>query len=279
LLFSICYFGRALGESDHRSVKILLTADLHFHRPWFDWLRSEAPFFDLICIAGDVFDLEHPAGLLPQMIFLYTWVSDLGRQRTPVALCTGNHDLPPGISLVRPGVSIASTDLPVIGHYAKATRWIQALKLDHQFAVDGDEKIVRTKSGESITVICCRYRADGRVDQWKPSTGKSLVLHHEPPANSQLAIPKAGNPELSLILEKLRPTWCMSGHVHFSPGEQNQFFERIGNTICFNCRQNPPADRLPARPNTIVLDTSAATAAWRRWFSATSYDEIIARLD
>jgi hypothetical protein len=71
----------------------------------------------------------------------------------------------------------------------------------------------------------------------------------------------------------------MSGHVHFSPGEQNQFFERIGDTICFNCRQNPPADRLPARPNTIVLDTSAATAAWRRWFSATSYDEIIARLE
>jgi hypothetical protein len=71
----------------------------------------------------------------------------------------------------------------------------------------------------------------------------------------------------------------VSGHVHFSPGDQNQFLERIGNTICFNCRQNPPADRLPARPNAIVLDTSAATAAWRRWFSATSYDEIIARLE
>src|SRR5260370_533829 len=184
LCFGICELGRALGESEHRSVKKLLTEDVHFYRPWFDWLRSEAPFFDLICIAGDVFDLEHPAGLLPQMIFLYAWVSDLARQRTPVALCTGNHDLPPGISLVRPGVSIASTDLPVIGHYAKATRWIQSLKLDHQFAVDGDEKIVRTKSGESITVICCRYRADGRVDQWKPSTGKSLVLQHDPPANS-----------------------------------------------------------------------------------------------
>jgi Icc-related predicted phosphoesterase len=260
-------------------VKILLTADLHFHRPWFDWLRNEAPGFDLICIAGDFFDMEHPAGLLPQMVFLYSWMSDLARQRIPIALCSGNHDLPPGISLVRPGVPIARSDLPIIERYAKATRWIQALKFDHQVSVDGDQKIVRTKSGESLTVICCRYRADGRVDQWKPSSGRSIVLHHEPPANSQLATPKAGNPELSLILERLRPTWCISGHVHFSPGEQNQFFERIGNTVCFNCRQNPPGNLLPPRPNTIVLDSSAGTVAWRRWFSATSYDETIARLD
>lgn len=263
----------------HQSVKILLTADLHFHRPWFDWLRREASFFDLLCIAGDFFDLEHPAGLLPQMVFLYQWVSDLARQHIPLALCSGNHDLPPGSSLVRPSVPILSTDLAVIDHYAKATRWIHALKVDSQFAVDGDEKIVRSKSGESLTVICCRYRADGRVDQWKPSSGKSLVLHHEPPANSQLAIPKAGNPELSLVLERLHPTWCVSGHVHFSPGEQNHFYERIGNTVCFNCRQNPPGDTLPPRPNAIVLDTLAGTAAWRRWFSTTSYDEIIARLD
>jgi hypothetical protein len=261
------------------SVKILLTADLHFHRPWFDWLRNEASFFDLICIAGDFFDMEHPAGLLPQMVFLYDWIAELARQKTPIALCTGNHDLSPGSILIKPGVPVVSKDLSVIAHYAKAARWIHALKLDHQFAVDGDQKIVRTKSGESLTVVCCPYRADGRVDQWKPSPGKSIVLHHEPPANSQLAIPKAGNPELSLILEKLHPTWCVSGHVHFSPGEQNQFFERIGSTICFNCRQNPPSDTLPPRPNTIVLDSSARTAAWRRWFSTTSYDETITRLE
>ena len=260
-------------------MKILLTADLHFYRPWFDWLRSEAPFFDLICIAGDFFDMEHPAGLLPQMVFFYDWIANLARQKTPIAVCTGNHDLPPGSFLVRPGVPIVSKDLAVIAHYAKATRWIHALKLDHQIAVDGDQKIVRAKSGESLTVVCCPYRADGRVDPWKPVPGKSIVLHHEPPGNSQLAIPKAGNPELSLIVEKLNPTWCVSGHVHFTPGEQNQFFERIGSTICFNCRQNAPNDMLPPRPNTIVLDSSTGTAAWRRWFSATSYDETIARLD
>ena len=161
----------------------------------------------------------------------------------------------------------------------RSGRLSHRVAVDHQFAVDGDQKIVRTKSGESLTVVCCPYRADGRVDQWKPSSGKSIVLHHEPPANSQLAIPRTGNPELSLILEKLHPTWCVSGHVHFSPGERNQFFERIGSTICFNCRQNPPSDMLPPRPNTIVLDSSAGTAAWRRWFSTTSYDETIARLE
>ena len=259
-------------------MKILLTADLHFHRPWFDWLQREAPYFDLICIAGDLFDLEYPSGFLPQMVFLYDWISDLARRQIPIALCSGNHDLPPGSRLVQPGVAIPSTYLPVIKSYAQAGRWIQALKINHLIAVDGDQKIIRTKSGESLTIICCRYRADGRVDHWKPSSGPSLVVHHEPPANSQLAIPKTGNGELPPVLQVLRPTWCVSGHVHFSPGEQNDFFERIADTICFNCRQSPLGSPLPPRPNTIVLDTVARTAAWRRWFSGTSYDETVAQI-
>jgi predicted phosphohydrolase len=224
--------------------------------------------------------LNHPVNrLLAQPFsFLYDWISQLSRQSTPIALCSGNHDLPPGSLLVQAGVPIASRYLTTISRYSKSDPWIQALKITHRISVDGDQRIVRAKSGESITVICCRYRADGGVDRWAPSSGNSLVLHHEPPANSFLSMPKTGNSELSSILRELEPTWCVSGHVHFTPGEENSFLDRIGQTLCFNCRQNPPSSLLPPRPNTVVLDTTSNTAAWRRWFSGTSYDEVVAKL-
>jgi predicted phosphohydrolase len=259
-------------------VKILLTADLHFHRPWFEWLLAEAPNFDLICVAGDLFSLEDPSGFIPQMVFLYDWISRFSRQPTPIALCSGNHDLPPGSLLVQPGIPIASKYLSTISRYAQSDSWMQALKITHRISVDGDQKIVRTKSGEAVAIICCRYRADGGVDRWAQTSGNSLVLHHEPPASTSLSMPKTGNGEFPLILRELKPTWCVSGHVHFTPGEENSFLEKIGQTYCFNCRQTPPSGLLPPRPNVIVLDTTSKTAAWRRWFSGTSYDETVAKL-
>jgi predicted phosphodiesterase len=38
-------------------MRLLLTADLHFHIHWFHWLIQQAPDFDLVCIAGDLLDM------------------------------------------------------------------------------------------------------------------------------------------------------------------------------------------------------------------------------
>jgi uncharacterized protein len=38
-------------------MKILLTADPHFRTDWFRWLMTQAPSYDLVCIAGDLLDM------------------------------------------------------------------------------------------------------------------------------------------------------------------------------------------------------------------------------
>jgi hypothetical protein len=49
------------ADQGHReTIKLLLTADLHFRVHWFHWLIEEVPDFDLVCIAGDLLDIFNP---------------------------------------------------------------------------------------------------------------------------------------------------------------------------------------------------------------------------
>jgi Calcineurin-like phosphoesterase len=248
-------------------VKLLLTADLHFHVPWFEWVREVATEYDLVAIAGDLLDLENAQGMARQLVYLYEWTQYFVKRPVGLAMCTGNHDLPPGAPIVYPGVPLASNKLAVLRQFASAQPWLQALKLNHLMAVDGDEKLFRFRSGENLAVTCCPYRADGYVKTIQPPTRPWLVLHHEPPANSLIATPKTGNPAFAQAINQSKPTWSLSGHVHFTAGDNNQFFERIGPTICFNCRQNPPGGLLPPQPNIITIDTKRQEATWERWIA------------
>jgi hypothetical protein len=125
--------------------------------------------------------------------------------------------------------------------------------------------LFRLRSGEKLAVTCCPYRADGYVEQLRSQPLPWLVLHHEPPANSLIATPKSGNLVFAQEVRQSQPSWSLSGHVHFTVGDDNYFFERIGSTICFNCRQNPPGGLLPPEPNVIIVDTKRREATWKRW--------------
>ena len=72
-------------------MKILLTADLHYRLPWFQWLIDQAPKYDLVCVAGDFLDIFHPEPRENQARAVSTLVRELA-QRTRVAVCSGNHD-------------------------------------------------------------------------------------------------------------------------------------------------------------------------------------------
>jgi hypothetical protein len=254
-------------------VKLLLTADFHFHKPWFEWLLRVADRYDLICIAGDLLDMFHPAGVVPQLIYIYEWMQMLTKVQVPVALCSGNHDLPGDQPILVPGVSIRKDKLPILGEFAKHKRWLHALKMNHLVAVDDDSKIFRTRSDEAITVVCLPYAADGHVHPLNPAAHPCLILHHEPPAQTLIAEPNTGSREFALVVARQQPTWTISGHVHFAPGGENHFSQRIGRSWCFNGRQLPPSAVLPAEPNFIVLDTKARTASWIRWVSPEKSEE------
>ena len=100
-------------------MKLLLTADLHFRKPWFEWVLRVADRYDLVCIAGDLLDMFHPEGVVPQLIYVYEWMQMLLKTQIPVALCSGNHDLPGNRPILAPGVSIRKDKLPILGEFAK----------------------------------------------------------------------------------------------------------------------------------------------------------------
>jgi Icc-related predicted phosphoesterase len=254
-------------------VKLLLTADLHFHIPWFEWLREVAPEYDLVAIGGDLLDIDNEQGMARQLIYLYEWIQHFVKRPTSLAICSGNHDFPSGAPLVYPGIPLPGSKLAILRQFASAKPWPQALKLSHQVAVDGDEKLFRFRSGEKLAVTSCPYRADGYVEQLRTHASPWLVLHHEPPANSLIATPKPGNLAFAQAIHRSKPTWSLSGHVHFTLDDANHFFERIGSTICFNCRQNPPGGLLPSQPNVIIVDTKLGEAIWRRWITHAASEE------
>jgi hypothetical protein len=189
----------------------------------------------------------------------------LTKLQIPVALCSGNHDLPGNHPILLPGTSIRKDKLAILGEYAKHNRWLRALKMNHFVAVDGDSKIIRTKSGESISVVCVPYAADGCILPVQAAADPCLVLHHEPPAETSLADPKAGNREFALVIIRQQPAWTLSGHVHFTKGTADNFAYQIGKTWCFNCQQVPPKKLPPSAPNYIVLDTTNREASWIYW--------------
>ena len=255
-------------------MKLLLTADLHFRKPWFEWLLRVAGHYDLVCIAGDLLDMFHPEGVAPQLIYVYEWMQRLAKLEVPIALCSGNHDLPGNQPILVPGVSIWKDKLAILGEFAKHDRWLHALKMNHLVAVDDDSKIFRSRSGEAISVVCVPYSAGGSFIPLTPAADPCLILHHEPPGQSLLAEPKGGNREFALAVARQQPTWTLSGHVHFTEGAKNTFSEQIGKSWCFNCRQVPLTAVLPAEPNYIVLDTKTREACWIHWGSKKTPEEI-----
>ena len=72
-------------------MKLLLTADLHYHLHWFRWLIEEAPNFDLVCIAGDLLDMFKSEATIEQAREITRVIRELA-DIVPVALCSGNHD-------------------------------------------------------------------------------------------------------------------------------------------------------------------------------------------
>ena len=69
----------------------------------------------MVCIAGDLLDMFHDDGVVPQLIYAYEWMQMLMKLQVPVALCSGNHDLPGNQPILVPGVSIHAVGLARIG--------------------------------------------------------------------------------------------------------------------------------------------------------------------
>jgi Icc-related predicted phosphoesterase len=237
------------ADPDHKApepeTKILLTADLHNNRSWFEWLLAEATKYDLVSIAGDFLDMfgTDEGG---QIDYLRNeWLPAFTRTGVPLALCTGNHD-----------------------HVALT--WLSYINRPPAIVGDGETQLLTFRSGEKLVVTTCPYyrtfqqRDSVMAGLWQygarlrdSENAPWLVLHHEPP--SQMC-PKGtiATHWLGLRMHDYHPDFVACGHFHETA--HSSFGVKIDDTWCFNSGQRLDAPR----PSYIVLDLSTQTATRRR---------------
>jgi len=100
---------------------VLVTADLHYQKRWFEWLIREASRFDAVLIGGDVLDMFSAEPRIMQAREVQSWLRRLS-EATRIAICSGNHD--------NAGRQIAADRAPVY-------EWLAELKQVTNIITDG----------------------------------------------------------------------------------------------------------------------------------------------
>src|SRR6187551_121515 len=73
-------------------MRVLLTSDLHYRLPQYDWVMNAAGDFDAVAIAGDHLDGFQPIPAYVQIRALRASLSAIA-ERKPLFVSSGNHDL------------------------------------------------------------------------------------------------------------------------------------------------------------------------------------------
>ncbi|MFZ5497219.1 MAG: metallophosphoesterase family protein [Verrucomicrobiota bacterium] len=207
-------------------MKILHCSDLHGVFPWYEWLVREAPGYDLVCLAGDLLDAGSP-GTIPDQMRDISVI--LGRVRTAMAICSGNHDM---VHAVDSGPSAL---------------WVQDLRRPGVWT-DGD-----------------RCERQGRRFYCHPwvlpvpvaSAGDIWIIHSPPEGTATSQADGSdydhGDFEFSELCQSGRgPAIALCGHIH----EPRSWNATMGRTLVLN----PGWSRDPLVPAHIVLDLSQRTA-------------------
>lgn len=208
-------------------MKILITADLHGQWSWYEWLSRQQ--VGLVVIAGDLIDM-----LACDEREIDHCVAFLASFKSPVAVCSGNHDNPSGwfprleaLGILTDGNSRMIGDILVTS-------------LPYQEADPGDNDALLHEAQKAV----------GRK-RW-------MVLHHNPPCGSPVGGSHASMQILHQI-RKIRPDYLASGHWHHQP-YLGSWHCKVGPTVCLNAGQGEPSAGKP--PNYIFLDTQRRLAVW-----------------
>lgn len=246
--------------------RILILADLHHRKPWFDWLENHAPEFDAVVIAGDLlFD--------GQSRHIGDW--DTGRPPTPrrplqayhvgetlkrlvgrnsrliIAACSGNHDTPDVFESAATACLCpdAATQSYRLGNY---TTTFTCIPFD-------------AKGSSSSKEIDLAWPAEP-----PPRDALWILIHHVPPAGTLLAPPHQGQATLTsrLLDTKVRtPDLVCCGHFHLSkpkPDASRPWCARLGDSWIINPGSLDPDQNtslLPIPPH-VILDREAGTLSW-----------------
>lgn len=196
-------------------MKILHVSDLHFSKPWFEWLLQTASGYDLVCVSGDLFDMcgadfhhEDGSEVLARQA---DWLTDWMRRYTeatpiPLALCSGNHD-----------------DLG----WAASIRFL----FPEGKILSDQSSVLLNLQGENVVVSCLPYSGDEEAAQTlhdgarlrRGQGAKWLVLSHEPPfleSPVQTIFGAEAQRQLhgvEALLAEHALDYVLSGHIHELP--------------------------------------------------------------
>jgi predicted MPP superfamily phosphohydrolase len=150
------------------TMKLLITADLHFRLHWFRWLIEQAPDFDLVCIAGDLLDMFKSVTRMEQAREIARLVRELA-DIVPVAVCSGNHD--------NAGRLVSHDRASVYG-------WFIDLGTHRNIITDGSTRKLENLIVTTVPYHCSRQEKSIWLDRGstiREQTGMPwIVLHHVP---------------------------------------------------------------------------------------------------
>ena len=166
-------------------MNILHVTDLHSHAPWFDWLIAESPRYDLVCLTGDILNLGDLSSEVDSEIDAA--LTKLAAIQTPLALCSGNHDL----------------------HYLSGqdrAQWMQVLRRKNVWA-----------DGDAFWFWDYRFQCVGWCDP--VPKGNDFILMHAPPYGAKTSIVAGGishgdEEARDLCLAGEGPRFALGGHIH-----------------------------------------------------------------
>lgn len=239
-----------------RLMKVLLISDLHFR--WFDWVRAQAPQFDLVAIAGDLLDGDAKIPEIEQIAGAKDLITELTSQ-TQVAICSGNHDC----------------EAEVFNGKSPFCLWMSELKTAG-LVTDGRSRLVGAGNDRLVVTALhfdvlagfsqCQTVVTARRNQKLLLQGKAvreklqipwLILHHSPVASG--GRPTYAEVNAGKMIRDFSPDYLFSGHNHDFPYRfAGAWSAQYSKTRFFCAGQCLGA----SSPNHIVLDTSQSRAQW-----------------
>jgi len=226
-------------------MRLLLTSDLHYKLPHYDWVMNAAHAFDAVAIAGDHIDGFQPVPAYVQIKAVRASLEAIAQVR-PLFVSSGNHDL---------------NARNAFGE--KCAGWVQECR-SATLAVDGDS----VQIGDTLVTVCPWWdgpRSRQAVVELLEAaaalrTGRWVWLYHAPPQGKLSWTGKRHFADALLpeLIERHAPTAVLCGHIHEAPFQADgSWHERIGDTWLFNAGKQP--GDFPAR---VEIDFGAGMARW-----------------
>ena len=202
-------------------LKILHVTDLHYHKPYFDWILQQIDTIDVLCLTGDLIGIEHNNSDFvekkEQILWVSQWLSQISK---PTFLCSGNHDeenkllnddellkFDSSIDDMCSDWDLENNDLAT--HY-EPDFWMNNIKNDLVFSDHSIRTIQNTTFG------CAPYGEENLSKFYKCD----VLLHHEPPDKTKTCEQQNGvmcgcfDLYLALKKELISPSYVLCGHVH-----------------------------------------------------------------